>query len=104
MVALVPRQKRNNSAVPQEVFDQLEEASLKITGGRMRKAVRFSVVLVILASMAGCASIGATNTTQTNTAVTSFEAVGQTLTTLYNTEASMLKAGTVTAVQDTQFQ
>ena len=70
----------------------------------MRKAVRFSVVLVILAFMAGCASMGATNTTQTNTAVTGFEAVGTTLTTLYSQEAAMVKAGTVTTAQDAQFQ
>ncbi len=70
----------------------------------MGKAVRFSVVLVILAFMAGCASMGATNTTQTNTAVTGFEAVGTTLTTLYNQEAAMVKANQLTAVQDTQFQ
>jgi hypothetical protein len=105
MVALVPGQKRNNGAVPQEIFSQLEEeVSLKITGGRMRKAVRFSVVLVILAFMAGCASMGATNTTQTNTAVTSFEAVGTTLTTLFNQEAAMVKANQITAAQDAQFQ
>ena len=39
-----------------------------------------------------------------NTAVTAFESVGTTLTTLYNTEQSMVKAGTLTAAKDAQFQ
>lgn len=62
------------------------------------------IVAILMAFMIGCTSMGATNTTATNTAVTSFEAVGTTLGTLYNTEQSMLKAGTVTGAQDAQFQ
>jgi len=61
-------------------------------------------VLILLAFIAGCSSMGATNTTATNTAVTAFESVGATLTTVYNTEQSMVKAGTLTAAKDVQFQ
>jgi len=70
----------------------------------MKPRLRVGAVLMALLLMAGCAQFGATNTTKTNTAVTSFEAVGTTLTTLYNQEAAMVKANQITAAQDAQFQ
>ena len=62
------------------------------------------LALVALAPLPGCSSMGATNTTNTNVAVTSFEGVGTTLKALHDTEASMVKSGTITAAQDAQFQ
>lgn len=70
----------------------------------MKGATKFLVLLAAIALMAGCASMGATNSTSTNTAVTAFEGIGSTLTSVYNTEAAMVKAGTITAAQDNQFQ
>jgi hypothetical protein len=70
----------------------------------MRLSGKAGAVLIMIAIVAGCSSMGATNTTTTNTAVTAFESVGATLTTLYNTEQSMVKAGTLNAAKDAQFQ
>lgn len=71
----------------------------------MRRATKAGAVLALLAfALVACSSMGATNTTSTNTAVTAFEGVGATLTAAYNTEKSMKAQGTITAAQDAQFQ
>ena len=52
----------------------------------------------------GCASMGATNTTATNTGVTAYETAGAALAQAYNSEKALLKAGKITAAQDSAFQ
>jgi len=71
----------------------------------MRKE-RFSVLLLVLLVfiVVGCKNMGATNTTPTNVAVTSYEAAGNTLTQAYNLEKYLLRAGKITPEQDKEFQ
>jgi hypothetical protein len=61
-------------------------------------------LFVLLMLVVSCANMGATNTTSTNIAVTSYEAAGITLTQAYNLEKALFKAGTITAEQDAEFQ
>jgi hypothetical protein len=69
----------------------------------MRRFRQFQILMVVLL-LAGCASMGATNTTSTNVGVTAYETAGATLTTAYNTEKALLKSGKITAEQDASFQ
>jgi hypothetical protein len=68
------------------------------------KQFKILAVLLMLCFIAGCAGLGATNTTATNVGVASYESAGVTLAQAYNTEKMLFKAGTITAVQDSQFQ
>ena len=67
----------------------------------MRKFKQLQILMVIL-FLAGCAAW--TNQTTTNVGVTAYETAGSVLTSAYNTEKAMLKAGTITAAQDASFQ
>jgi len=74
---------------------------------KQNRVVSIMVVMVTMVAMfmvAGCASMGATNTTSTNIGVTAYETAGATLTSAYNTEKAMLKAGIITLAQDSSFQ
>ena len=64
---------------------------------------KFLVGLLLLALVA-CAGFGATNTSVTNIGVTSYETAGVTLTQAFNLEKALLKAGKITAAQDSEFQ
>jgi hypothetical protein len=72
----------------------------------MKRRSIFSVVLLMALLCCSCAAItpGATNTTVPNVGVTSYEALGLTLTQAYNTEKALFKAGKITAEQDKEFQ
>ena len=71
---------------------------------RRSKAVQYLIVLVLLAFVSGCASMGATNTTATNVGVAAYESAGATLRGAYNSEKLFLKMGKITAEQDAAFQ
>ena len=70
----------------------------------MKRKIYLPFILVILLLISSCAWMGATNTTATNIAVTTYESAGATLKQAYNTEKMLLKAGTITAAQDEDFQ
>jgi hypothetical protein len=65
---------------------------------------KFLAVLLMLCFIAGCAGLGATNTTTTNVGVTAYETAGLALSQAYSTEKALLKAGTISAAQDSAFQ
>jgi len=71
----------------------------------MRK-FQVPVLLIMLSFAFGCTAItpGATNTTAPNIGVTSYESVGIILTQTFNAEKALLKAGKITASQDSAFQ
>jgi hypothetical protein len=68
------------------------------------KRLKVLTIILLMCFIAGCASLGATNTTSTNVGVAAYETAGVTLAQAYNTEKALLKAGTISAAQDSAFQ
>lgn len=68
----------------------------------MKKNLKSVALLLMILALMACA--GATNTTPTNVAVTAYETAGVTLIQAYSTEKALLRAGAITAAQDSEFQ
>jgi hypothetical protein len=85
-------------------FSNEKIKSVLMKGRYMRKELKFLAIAILFCFIAGCASMGATNTTATNVGVASYESTGVILAQAFNTEKALLKAGTITADQDRDFQ